>query len=108
MHTLGRAVDNCFDTLHVGLPSPVGAAVGVGYFDAESDFFAAIITFCHGGTSFADGRSGLDTRLTEELYHNSSAIASFFFVCGADFLQSAAQRPENMLDFWKMLWYDWD
>jgi hypothetical protein len=45
--------DNRLDPLNIGFPCAVGTAVGVGHLDAESDFLAAVIAFCHRGTSFA-------------------------------------------------------
>ena len=44
---LRRAVDNRLDTLDIGLPRAVGAAVGVGDLDAEGNTLSANITFGH-------------------------------------------------------------
>ena len=42
------AVNNCFHTLYIGFPGPVGSSVRVGYLDAESDTFSTDIAFSHG------------------------------------------------------------
>ena len=43
----GRAVHDCLDALHVGLPGAIGAAVGVGNLDAEHNALIAKFTFGH-------------------------------------------------------------
>ena len=47
VNVFGGAVDHCFDPLHVGLPSAVGAPVGVADFDSKDNAFIAVLTFCH-------------------------------------------------------------
>ena len=42
-----RTVNNCLDALHIGLPSLVGASVGMGDFDTESNALTAKIALCH-------------------------------------------------------------
>ena len=67
MDTFRGSVDDRLDPFDVGLPSPVGTAVGVGYLDAESDFLAAIIAFCHVGTSFALMRKQINRRIISQV-----------------------------------------
>ena len=40
-------IDNCLNTLHIGLPSLVGTSVRVGDLDTECHALAADIAFCH-------------------------------------------------------------
>ena len=47
IHVLGRAIDDCLHALDVGLPGAIGAAVGVGNLNSESDALTAEITFGH-------------------------------------------------------------
>jgi len=47
INVLGRTIHDRLDPLHVGLPGPVGAAVGVGNLVAEHNALAAKITFRH-------------------------------------------------------------
>ena len=47
VHMLGSAVDHSLDPLHVGLPSTVGAAVGVRDLNAEAHALVAEFTFRH-------------------------------------------------------------
>ena len=47
MDVLGRAVHDCLDTLHVGLPGTVGAAVRVGHLNTEHNTLIAKFTFGH-------------------------------------------------------------
>ena len=42
----GRTIDDCFHALHVGLPSSVGASVGMGHLNAERNTLAANIALC--------------------------------------------------------------
>ena len=44
---LGRTVDDRLDTLYVGLPGPIGAAVGVGDLNPEHNALIAKFTFGH-------------------------------------------------------------
>ena len=43
----GRAVHDCLDALHVGLPGTIGAAVRVGNLNAEHDALVTKFTFSH-------------------------------------------------------------
>ena len=43
----GRAVHDCLDALHVGLPGAIGTAMGMGNLDTEGHSFSAAITLCH-------------------------------------------------------------
>ena len=43
----GAAIDDRLDPLHVGLPGAVGASVGMGDLDTESDALVAELAFCH-------------------------------------------------------------
>lgn len=47
MNSLGSAVDDSLNLYDVGLPSSVGASVGVRYLDTEGNALTANITFCH-------------------------------------------------------------
>ena len=40
-------IDNCLNTLHIGLPSLVGTSVRVGNLNTEGNALAAKITFSH-------------------------------------------------------------
>ena len=42
----GRTIDDCFHALHVGLPSSVGASMGMGHLNAERNTLAANIALC--------------------------------------------------------------
>ena len=42
----GRTIDDCFHALYIGLPSSVGASVGMGDFNAECNTLAANIALC--------------------------------------------------------------
>ncbi len=45
---MGRfSVDYRLDALYIGLESTVGASVGMGNLNAETDFLSAKIAFCH-------------------------------------------------------------
>ena len=44
---LGSTVHDRLDALHIGLPGPIGAAVGVGNLNAEHDALIAELTFGH-------------------------------------------------------------
>ncbi len=46
VHMAGRTVNDRFYALYVGLPSSVGATVGVGDFDAERHTLTAKIALC--------------------------------------------------------------
>ena len=43
----GGTVNNCLNTLHIGLPGSVGASVGMGDLDTESNALTAKIALCH-------------------------------------------------------------
>ena len=47
INVLRGTVDDGLDALHIGLPSAVGAAVGMADLDAESDILLAVFTLCH-------------------------------------------------------------
>ena len=47
VHMARSSVDNCLNTLYIGLPSTVGASVGVGDLDTEGNALATIITLSH-------------------------------------------------------------
>ena len=42
----GRTIDDCFHALYIGLPSSVGASVGMGDLNAECNTLAANIALC--------------------------------------------------------------
>ena len=43
----GRAVHDCLDALHVGLPGAIGTAMGMGYLDTEHDALLAKVALSH-------------------------------------------------------------
>ena len=43
----GSALDDCLDTLYIGLPGSVGCSVGVRYLVAECHALTANCTLCH-------------------------------------------------------------
>ena len=47
VHMARSSVDNRLDTLHVGLPSTIGASVGVGDLNTKGNALATIITLRH-------------------------------------------------------------
>ena len=47
VHMARSSVDNRLDTLHVGLPSTIGASVGVGDLNTKGNALATIITLSH-------------------------------------------------------------
>ena len=47
VHMARSSVNDCLNTLHVGLPAAVGSSVGVRNLDTESHALAADIAFCH-------------------------------------------------------------
>ena len=47
VHMARSTVDNCLDTLHIGLPSTVGTSVGVGDLDTKSHALTTKITLRH-------------------------------------------------------------
>jgi hypothetical protein len=47
VHMARSTVDNGLDSLHIGLPSPVGTSVGVGNLNTEGNALATIITLRH-------------------------------------------------------------
>ena len=42
----GRTIDDCFHALYIGLPSSVGASVGMGDLNAKRNALAANIALC--------------------------------------------------------------
>ena len=42
----GRTIDDCFHALYIGLPSSVGASMGMGHLNAERNTLAANIALC--------------------------------------------------------------
>ena len=44
---LGTAVHDGLDALHIGLPSTVGASVGMGNLNTKGYALVAKLTFCH-------------------------------------------------------------
>ena len=51
VHRLVSALDNSLDSADIGLPGPVGLAVGVGHVMTEGHALTAHTTFCHFDTS---------------------------------------------------------
>ena len=47
VNSLGSSVDNCLNSLYVGLPGSVGTSVRMGNLNAEGHIFTAEIAFCH-------------------------------------------------------------
>ena len=47
IHMAGGPVNDRLHTLHIGLPSPVGAAMRVGHLNAEHDALVTKFTFSH-------------------------------------------------------------
>ena len=47
VHMAGSTIDNSLDTLHIGLPSTIGASVGVGNLDTKGNALTTIITLRH-------------------------------------------------------------
>ena len=47
IHVARSTIDNGLNPLYIGLPGPVGASVGVGNLDTESNTLTTIITLCH-------------------------------------------------------------
>ena len=43
----GRAVHDCLDALHVGLPGAIGTAMGMGYLDTEHYALVAKVALSH-------------------------------------------------------------
>ena len=54
VHMLGSAVHDRLDPLHIGLPGPIGATMGVGDLNAEGHALVAEVAFSH---SFLPPRS---------------------------------------------------
>ena len=42
-----RTIDDCLDTLHIGLPGTIGTSVGVGHLDTEGDTLIAKLALSH-------------------------------------------------------------
>ena len=47
IHMARRTVDDRLDALHIGLPSAIGTAVGVGDLDTEGHALVAKFALCH-------------------------------------------------------------
>ena len=47
VHMARSTVDDCLDTLNVGLPGTIGPSVGVGNLDTKGNALTTIITLCH-------------------------------------------------------------
>ena len=47
VHMARSAVDNCLNPLHIGLPSTIGASVGVGDLNTKGNALATKITLSH-------------------------------------------------------------
>ena len=43
----GRAVNNCLNALHIGLPGTIGTSVGVGNLNTESNALIAELALSH-------------------------------------------------------------
>ena len=43
----GRAVNNCLNALHIGLPGTIGTSVGMGNLDTETDTLIAKLALSH-------------------------------------------------------------
>ena len=59
-------IDNCLNTLHIGLPRTIGTAVRMGHLDAEHNALIAKLAFGHdsfnllAGQSFAHNKASND------------------------------------------------
>ena len=42
-----RTIDDCLDTLHIGLPGTIGTSVGVRHLDTEGDTLIAKLALSH-------------------------------------------------------------
>ena len=47
VHMAGSTIDNSLDTLHIGLPSTIGASVGVGNLDTKGNALIAKLALSH-------------------------------------------------------------
>ena len=43
----GGTIDNCLNTLHIGLPGTIGTTMRVGDLNAESNALIAELALCH-------------------------------------------------------------
>ncbi len=82
VHGLVGAVDYDPDFSHVGLPSSVGSAVGMGYVLTEGHALAANITLCHIIYTSIHGIGFClfgDTFLLYHIFLEKSIVRRFFF-----------------------------
>ena len=47
IYMAGRAVNNCLNALHIGLPCTIGTSVGMGNLDTETDTLIAKLALSH-------------------------------------------------------------
>ena len=47
IYMAGRAVNNCLNALHIGLPGTIGTSVGMGNLDTETDTLIAKLALSH-------------------------------------------------------------
>ena len=85
MNVLGGAVHDSLHALDVGLPGAIGAAVGVGNLNSESDALTAEITFGHDINLLA-GRNCISKDIFEyssrkELGNQVGILGKSYFFC---------------------------
>ena len=86
VYTLVRTVYHCSDALDVGLPGSVGTPVRVGYFDAESDVFAANFTFCHLSAPPLQGSFFITTFVFYQIFAQIASVFLKFLLRWRNFL----------------------